>query len=220
MQRNLIIIGASGHAKVIIEIIETLGNYSIIGLIDSFKCKGTRVFGYEILGQDKDIPYLSKTYNVFTGVIAIGDNWTRKNIYKDIKKHLPDFNFISAIHPKSIIDKNVKIGRGAVIMAGAVVNSDAKIGDFCVIHAQASLGHDSKMNNYSSLGSNATVGGNVKIGALSAIALNANVIQGISIGTHCVIGAGALINRKIGGYKMVYGVPGKVIKKISKGETW
>ncbi|MFB9057599.1 acetyltransferase [Mariniflexile ostreae] len=220
MSKNIIIIGASGHAKVIIDIIEQLEDYTIVGLIDSFKPKGSFIFQYEILGNEKDIPALSQTYDFYAGIIAIGDNWTRKNIYKKIIKIVPEFEFISAIHPKSIIGKGVKIGKGTVIMAGAIVNSDAKIEDFCIINTGALLEHDCNLGKFASLAPNATVGGNVKIGAFSAICLSANVIQDISIGIHSIIGAGALVNRKVGDYKMVYGIPGKVIKEIAKGEKY
>lgn len=220
MPRNIIIIGASGHAKIIIDIIEQLGYYHIVGLIDSFKPKGSFIFEYEILGSENDIPKLSEIYNFNTGIIAIGDNWTRKKIHKKIIKIAPSFEFISAIHPKSVIGKNVKIGQGTVIMAGAIVNSDAKIEDFCIINTKASLGHDGYLGKYASLAPNVTIGGNVAIGAFTAISLSASVIQNIHIGKHSIIGACALINRKVGDYKMVYGVPGKVIKHIGKGEKY
>ncbi|WP_406683897.1 NeuD/PglB/VioB family sugar acetyltransferase [Seonamhaeicola sp. MEBiC1930] len=217
---NIIIIGASGHAKVIIDIIERRGEYNIIGLIDSFKAIGSKVFNYRIIGHEKDIPSLKNSYNFESAIIAIGDNWTRKIIFQKIIKIQPDLSYISAIHPDAIIGKNVKIGKGTVIMAGVIINSDAKIGEFCIINTKASLGHDSHLKNYSSLAPNSTIGGNVKIGSCTAICLSASVIQDISIGKHCIIGAGSLIIRDVQDNFKVFGIPGKIKEKITKGQKY
>ncbi|UKM63944.1 acetyltransferase [Flavobacteriaceae bacterium GSB9] len=217
---NVVIIGASGHAKVVIDIVERLNQYSIVGLIDSFKPIDSSIYNYRVLGNENDIPRLSKSHNFKLGIIAIGDNWTRKLIYEKIKKISPDFDYISAIHPNAVIGKNVKIGKGTVIMAGAVINSDANIGKFCIVNTKASLGHDSILKKYASLAPNSTIGGKSTIGACSAICMGAIIIQDISIGKHSIIGAAALINKNISDYKMVYGIPGKIIKSISEGEKY
>jgi len=217
---NIVIIGASGHAKVVIDIIERLDEFFIIGLIDSYKPKDSFVFDYRILGKEDDIPVLSEIYNFNTGIIAIGDNWTRKLIYGRINEVSPNFKFISAIHPHAIIGKNVIIGKGTMIMAGAIVNSDAKVDDFCIINTKASLGHESVLEKFSSLAPNSTIGGNVKIGAYTAICLSASVIQDVKIGKHSIIGASSLVNKNVEDYKMVYGIPAKVIKSIKQGEKY
>ena len=191
-KKNIVIIGASGHAKVIIDIIERLNEFNIVGLIDSFKPINSKIFEYKIIGREEDIPELASKYNFNTGIIAIGDNWTRRKMYYKIKRISPKFDYISAIHPKSVIGKNVKIGKGTVIMAGAIVNSDAKIGSFCIINTKASLGHDSNLKKFASLAPNSTVGGSVTIGTCSAICLSTSVLQSITIGKHSIIGAGSL----------------------------
>ncbi|MFV0540097.1 MAG: transferase [Aestuariibaculum sp.] len=168
---NIVIIGASGHAKVIIDIIERENTYNIIGLIDTYKTVGDELFNYKILGKEEDIPKLKDIYNFNKGIIAIGDNWTRKKMKDQIEKIDLDFNFISAVHPNAVIGKDVEIGCGSVIMAGVIINSEAKVGEFCIINTKASLGHESIMKNFSSLAPNSTIGGNVKIGTCSAICL-------------------------------------------------
>jgi len=217
-KQNIIIIGASGHSKVVIDIIERLNNYNIIGLIDTYKSKRNKIFHYEILGTEENLYSLIKEFNIYAGIIAIGDNWIRKTIHEKITKMIPDFKFISAIHPNAIIGKNVKIGKGTVIMPGAIVNCDSKIGDYCILNTKSSLGHDGIMKNFSSLAPNATVGGNTVIGIGAAICLGANVIQNITIGNHSIIGAGSLVNRDIEGNKMAYGIPAKPIRTIINEE--
>ncbi len=217
-KQNIIIIGASGHSKVVIDIIERLNNYIIIGLIDTYKTKRSKIFQYKILGTEDNLYSLIKEFHINAGIIAIGDNRLRKNIHKKITKMIPDFEFISAIHPNAIIGKNVKIGKGTVIMPGVIVNSDSKIGENCILNTKSSLGHDGIMKNFSSLAPNATVGGNTIIGIGTAICLGANVLQNITIGNHSIIGAGSLVNRDIGDNKMAYGIPAKYVRTINEEE--
>ncbi|WP_418603861.1 acetyltransferase [Hwangdonia sp.] len=219
-KHNIVIIGASGHAKVIIDIIEKLNQYTIVGLIDSFKPIGTKLFNYKIIGRKEHIPELKKTHNFNKGIIAIGDNWARKKNHEKITTIDPGFEFISAIHPNAVIGKNVNIGKGTVILAGVIINSDATVGEFCIINTKASLGHDSEIKKYSSLGPNATVGGHVSIKTCTYIAMSATIIQSIKIGKHSIVGSGALIVRDVPDFSMVYGVPGKFIRKVAKAEKY
>lgn len=210
--KNILIIGASGHSKMIIDIVKKHNKYNVIGLIDSFKSIGEDVFGYKIIGNENDIPSLIKEHNIIGGIIGIGDNWTRKKIKETIEIKAPSLSFLSLVHPSAIIAEGVSIPEGTLIMAGAIINADAKIGSFCILNTKSSLGHDSYMSDYSSLASGAIIGGNVKIGYCSAISLGVSIIQNISIGNHTVIGAGALVIRDIDDYKMAFGVPAKEIK--------
>src|SRR5690606_20580746 len=192
----------------------------IVGLIDSFKPIGSKVYDYKVIGKEDDLPKLTLAFNFNLGIIAIGDNWTRKTMHDKIRKILPDFDFVNAIHPSALIGKNVTIKKGIAMMAGAIVNSDAKVGAFTIINTKASLGHDSQLKDFASLAPSATIGGNVTICTCTAISLGANVLQDISIGRHVIIGAGSLVNKNIADFKMVYGVPAKVIKTIEKGEKY
>ena len=217
---NIIIVGSSGHAKVIIDIIEKEGKYKIIGLLDAFKKPGMVSFGYQIIGKEENLPTLIKKYSVIGGIIAIGDNWVRNQVCQKIRIIIPDFFFIRAIHPSAILARNVNIGQGTVLMAGVIVNSDTQIGDFCILNTNSSIDHDSKMEDFSSLAPNSTAGGNVSIGAFSAISLGANIIHKISIGEHTVIGAGATVLKDIDSYSVAYGTPARVIRKRNKDDKY
>ncbi len=217
---NIVIIGASGHAKVIIDIIEKNNDYTIVGLIDSYKPTDYKLYDYKVLGKEKDIKKLKKIYNFNTGIIAIGDNWTRKQMHEKIIKSNPDFNFGKALHHKAVIGKNVSIGQGTVIMAGVIVNSDAKINDFCILNTKASLGHDAKMLNYSSLAPNSTIGGGVTIGICTAICLSSTVIQDLIIGHYCVVGTGSIVLKSIPDLCLYYGAPARFVRTIAKGEKY
>lgn len=215
--KKIIIIGASGHAKVVIDIIEKQNEFEIFGLIDSYKKVGEEIFGYKILGTEEDISNLKTTHNIYGGIIAIGDNWTRMSMYHKIIGVSKDFKFISAIHPGATLGKNIFIDEGTVIMPGVIINSDANVGKFCIINTNSSLGHDGMMKDFSSVAPGVTIGGSVTIGKSTAISLGASIIHNVSIGNYSIIGSGALIVEDVDDFKLVHGSPGKVIKTLKKG---
>lgn len=210
--KNILIVGASGHSKMIIDIIHKNKNYNIIGLVDSFKKIGDIIYNYKIIGKVTDVEVLRKELDVYGVVIGIGDNITRKSIKEQIQDVSPKLEFISVIHPSAILTDDIFIPQGTTVMAGVIINADAKIGEFCILNTNSSLGHDSTMANFSSLASGSTIGGNVNIGFCSAICLKASIIHNVNIGNHTVIGAGALVLKSIGDYKQAVGVPIDKIK--------
>ena len=210
--KNILIYGASGHSKMIVDIILKNKEYNIIGYLDSFKPINKTVYGYDIIGDLDSLPELIAEHSIEGIVIAIGDNYTRQHAYELISDIVTDIDFVSAVHPSAVLAHDIIIPRGTVIMAGAVLNADCKIGEFCILNTLSSLGHDSTMANFSSLASGVTIGGNVHIGLNSAICLKAAIIQNVSIGDHTVIGAGSLVLKSVGDHKLAYGHPVKTIK--------
>lgn len=219
-KKSIIIIGASGHAKVIIDIIEQRNMYKIVGLVDSFKTTGSDLLGYKILGTEHDVPYLLKTHDISGGIIAIGDNWKRFKMFEKILDQSTQFKFISAIHPNAVIGKNVFIDDGTVVVAGAIINCDTKIGKHCIINTNTSVGHECLINDFSSMAPGVTIGGNVVLEKYTAISLGASIIGNIKIGEHTVIGAGALVLKNMEAYKVAYGVPAKIIRNRSEGDSY
>jgi len=217
---NIVIIGSSGHAKVIIDIVEQEGKYKIKGIIDPEKIRGEKVLGYSILGQKEELPQLMELHSIRGAIVAIGDNYMRSEEVKRLKKICPEILFVSTKHPKSSIAKNVTIAEGTVIMAGAIVNPSCSIGSFCIINTNASLDHDSQMKNYSSLAPGVATGGNCIIGNCTAISIGASLSHGISIGDHTVIGAGSTVLENISSYKIAYGIPAKIIRDRVQGEKY
>jgi len=218
--KNIVIIGASGHGSVVLDIIEKEGKYNVVGFIDTYKGKARLKNGYEILGGEDELPYLMEKFNFSAGIVAIGDNWIRKKLADRISAIVPNFRFVSTIHPQAIIGRDVRIGKGTVIMPGAIINSNSFIGNFCIINTNASLDHDGVMGGYSSLAPRASTGGHVHIGQFSAICLGANVIEGINIGHHTVVGAGSLVVDNIKSHVVAYGAPSKVVRSRDEGEPY
>ncbi|MFM8950205.1 MAG: acetyltransferase [Bacteroidota bacterium] len=218
--QRVIIVGSSGHAKVLVDIFEKAGGFEILGFIDSYRAKGEKTLGYEVLGSEDDISFILAENSGCKVFIAIGDNWTRKLIYDRLKSSIPSVEFATAVHPSAQIGKDVNIGNGVAIMAGAVINSCTEVGDFAIINTNASLDHDCKMDAFSSLAPGVTTGGGVTIGAFSAIGIGANISHRICIGSHTVIGAGSLLLESCADQFLLFGVPAKVIRSRAIGEKY
>jgi sugar O-acyltransferase (sialic acid O-acetyltransferase NeuD family) len=133
---------------------------------------------------------------------------------------IPDFNFITVIHPSAAVSKDVMPGSGTVVMAQAAVNHGCRVGQGCIINTKASLDHNSVMEDFSSLAPGVTCGGLARIGCCSAVGLGADVLEKVAIGSHTVIGAGSLVNKDIGGNKVAYGVPVQVIRGRKSDEPY
>ena len=217
-KEKLIIIGASGHAKVIIDIVEKQSKYELLGLIENNPNLEKKLLGFGILGDES---ILSETiYNDVHLFIAIGDNWIRHLVKERISALHPNIKFGTLIHPSAQIAKGVKIGEGVCIMAGAIVNSDSTIDNFSIINTKASMDHDGHLGAFASLAPNATTGGNVTIGNFTSVGISATLKHGIQIGSHGVIGGGALVLKNFEDNQVVYGVPAKAIRSRIMGEKY
>lgn len=218
--QNVVIFGASGHGSVVLDCLEKEGKYNVIGFVDSYKKKDSKINGYQVLGSEFDLPYLINRFNIVGGIVAIGDNWIRKLIVDRILQIVPKFNFVNTVHPMSILGKDVLLGCGNVFMPGAIVNANSIIRNFCIINTNSSLGHDGIMESYSSLAPSVCCGGNLNLGQFSAISLGVNIINGIKIGKHSIIGAGSLVVENFGDNVVAYGSPAKLIRKRIIGEPY
>ncbi len=161
---NIVIIGSSGHAKVIIDIVQQEGKYNIAGLLDRYRKVDEQTLGYRVLGKEEDLPELMNVHCCKGAIVAIGDNFIRSKVASRVREICPDLPFVCAIHPKASIATDVSIGEGTVIMAGVCINPCSSVGRFCILNTNSSLDHDSTMEDFASLAPGATTGGNTKSG--------------------------------------------------------
>ena len=218
--KNILLFGGGLHANYCIDIIKKEGKYNIIGITDSIKEIGTELYGYKVIGRQEQLQELINKYNIHGGIITIGDNWSRKIVYDQIKKIIPDFKFVNAIHPSTIIGMNVKLGVGIVIMAGCIINPNSIIGDFCFLATGAQLDHDCKMGDYSSISAGSVTGGKVNIGKYSAITLGVTIMDRLNIGENTVVGSGSLVTKDLPDNVLSYGNPAKIIRYRQLGEKY
>lgn len=217
---KIIIIGAGGYSKVIVDIIQNDQKYEIAGFIDNNLPIGHKVLGYKVLGKEEEINNLVNKQEIFGGVIAIGDNFIRSNVEKKIKQLCNEFKFINCIHPKSYIAFNVVMGEGNVVMAGATINTFSEISNHCIFNTNCSIDHDNRIANFASIAPNSVTGGNVEVGEFSAIGIGATVMHNISIGYNCIIGASSLVNKDTKSNSVYYGVPAKFIRNHELGKKY
>jgi sugar O-acyltransferase (sialic acid O-acetyltransferase NeuD family) len=218
--KNIVLIGGGNQAHYTIDIINKEKKYNIVGIIDSIHDIGSDRFGYKILGRQEDIVKLVDQYNIEGGVISIGDNWVRYYVSEQIKKQIPNFNFVNAIHPSVIIGDNVELGEGIVMMAGCIINPKSKIGNFTFFATGAQVDHDCNIKNYSSISAGSVTGGYVTLGEFSAITLGVTVIDRLKIGKNTVVGAGSLVLKDLSDNVLAYGNPCKVIRTRKEGEKF
>ena len=190
--------GASGHAKVIIDILQS-ADVKVAGLFDD-KSTASQLCGIEILGQYKgeelDQPI----------IISIGDNKIRKAVTERVKAF-----FGKAIYAGAVVSPSAVIGEGTVVMQGAVIQSSVQIGKHVIINTCASVDHDCKIGNFVHISPQSSLCGNVEVGEGTHIGAGATVIPNIKIGKWAVIGAGAVVIRDVPDFSKVVGVPGKSI---------
>ena len=205
MKKQLIIIGAGGHGKVIADIAELVAAYKEIYFLDDNNT-GT-CLKHEIIGKTDDF---IKFVNKADFIIGIGNAIIRKRIFEKLEKYEADI--ISLIHPFSIVANSVKIGKGSVITAGAVINPDSLIGKGCIINTSSSVDHDVIIKDFAHIASGAHLAGHVFIGENTWIGAGAIVKNNISIDSDCMIGAGAVVVNNIQEPGVYVGVPAKKIK--------
>ncbi|CAG2137378.1 acetyltransferase [Cupriavidus numazuensis] len=214
---NIVIIGAGGHAKSVIDVVETQRKHHIVGLVDT---SPREVMGYRVLGDETALPMIVREYRIDGALIAIGDNSVRAQVAERIRALCPELRFPAAIHPATSIGRGTTIGEGSVVMAGAVINTCTTLGRHCIINTGACVDHDCEVGDYASLAPGIVTGGECKIGAFAAIGLGANLIHGITIGDDVIIGAGSLVARDIEPLTVAYGVPAKVVRTRRHGERY
>ncbi len=184
MNDKLMIIGASGHGRVIADIAKLNGYTTIEFLDDNDQLVSNG--NYKVVGTSKDI----NQYLDYDFVVAIGNNQIRKRFMEQLfsKVNLPVL-----IHPSSIIDTTVSIKEGTVVMANAVINANAVIGKGCIINTASTIDHDCFIDDYVHISPGAHLAGTVSIGKETWICTGSNIINNITITDHCVIGAGSTV---------------------------
>lgn len=192
--------GASGHAKVIIELAELL-SLPIGGLVDK-NPDLHELLGYTVSINEHEMKGKDNRF-----IISIGNNQIRKKIAQSL-----GVNFTTLIHPHSNISKRASIGEGTVVMAGVSVNSSSEIGRHVILNTNCSVDHDCIIEDFVHVSPNAALAGGVKIGEGTHVGIGASIIQGIKIGKWCTIGAGSVIIKDVPDYATVVGNPGTVIK--------
>ncbi len=192
--KEVVIIGASGHGKVIADIVASAGD-KVVGFLDDNP-------NINVLGKVSDYPKFSDKYFI----IAIGNADVRQRIANEIT-----VKWYTAVHATAVVSPSAEIGDGTVVMPNVVINASTKIGVHCIINTGAIIEHDNKIGDYSHVSVGSRIGGTVTIGSHSWIGIGSTLSNNVTICDRCTIGAGSVVVRDILEQGTYVGVPAKKI---------
>lgn len=207
---KVIVWGASGHALVVADILRLMGNYVVVGYVDSVSPhrKGESFGGAIIVGGQEELEELARS-GVNKLALGIGDCKARLKIADIALKS--GFTLITAMHPTAIVAATAHIGAGSVLCAASVVNPTARLGVAVIVNTCASVDHDCVIGDGVHLSPGVHLAGRVTVGRGTTVGIGSVARDGIRIGEGCIIGAGAVIVSDLPDHVVAYGVPARVI---------
>lgn len=191
--------GASGHGKVIKDILNANG-IDVQAYVDDNK-EIEECYGHKVL---HDAAGLSPI------IVSVGANNVRKKIVQRLKADNHNIGFGIAIHPSAVISPSAQIGEGSVVMAGVVINANAVIGRHCIVNTGATVDHDCVIEDYCHIAPGVNISGGVHVGECTWVGVGSCVIQCVEIGKNCMIGAGSVVVRNIPDGVTAYGNPARI----------
>ncbi len=208
MSKPIIVIGAGGHAKVVIGSLLAAGAEIIGALDDDVSLHGKNILGVAVLGGDSVLAgHEPKNVMLVNGIGSTSVPERRQAVFERLKEQ--GYGFAAVIHPSAVIAADVETGEGSQIMAGAVVQPGVRMGCNVIINTRAGIDHECRIGGHVHIAPGATLSGEVTVGEGSHIGTGATVIEGVSIGNRSVIGAGAAVIGDVAGGATVTGVPAR-----------
>lgn len=207
--KPVIVLGAGGHAKVLIAILKRL-DAAIIGATDADpKLAGATIMGVPVLGDDSAITaHVPTSVLLVNGLGTVKSTAVRRGVFERFIAR--GYRFATVVDPLALIVGPVEVGEGAQILAGAVVQPDAVVGANAIINTRASIDHDCRIGAHVHVAPGATLSGGVHVGEGAHIGTGAAVIQNMRIGTASIVGAGAAVVTDIPDGATAMGVPARI----------
>ena len=201
MKNKLLIIGASGHGKVVADIALKMNKWQSIAFLDDDKSIKTSM-GLEVIGTSDDVFTHIDEYEIFVG---IGSNTTRQRIHEMLETFGASIPIL--IHPNAVIGSQADIGIGTAVMAGAIINCCTKIGKGCIVNTGSTIDHDNNLEDFVHISPGAHLAGTVKVGKGSWLGIGTVVSNNINITNGCIVGAGSVVVKDITEPGVYVGVP-------------
>lgn len=208
MTPDLHVIGAGGHAKVIVELAHAAGR-NIAGIYDDQFEEHPGVLDYTVTGPIASFPDTPDVH----AIIAVGSNCFRQVI----DRRLQHVTWATLVHPFSWVSPSARLGPGTVVMAGVVVQAQATLGRHVIANTGCSIGHDCAVGDYVHLAPGSRLTGGVHLGEGSFLGTEASAIPGVTVGEWSIVGAGAVVSRSLPANITAVGTPAKVIKERPTG---
>jgi len=208
-----VVVGAGGHASVIVDVLEEMGNVEVVGFVSVGQ--NDTLYNYPRLGGDEALPSIYQS-GVRSALLAVGDNRRRASLMNVLLRC--GFSLMNAISPAAWISRHVAIGKGIAILPGAVVNARSTLGDAAIVNTNASVDHDCVLGRYVHIGPGVSIAGGVRLGEGVLLGTGSSVIPQVSIADWTVVGAGATVTRDLPANVLAVGVPAAVSKHIEWSE--
>jgi len=210
-QEGVIVLGASGHAKVVIELLRASGQRVdyCVGSSDSPQT----CLGVPVLRGDEHLQHLQES-GYHKTFVAIGSNALRQRLARAVRE--AGFDLVNAISPTALISPTARLGVGIAIMAGVVINAESVIEDLAIINTGATIDHDCWIRRAAHIAPQCALAGNVNVSEAAFLGIGCKVIPGIEIGEGATIGAGGVVVSNIPAGALAVGIPARVIKTMTK----
>lgn len=205
-KNRLLIIGAGGHGRVVADIAVKMNGWREIAFLDDEINKKSWI-GMKVIGLSRDMDQFLGDSEIF---VAIGDNQVREKMLNSLEQKGAMIPVL--IHPNSCIGRNVVIGKGTVIMPGAIINCCSSIGKGCIINTGTTVDHDNVIENYVHLSPGVHTAGDVRIGQGSWIGIGAVILNKINIVNRCIVGAGSVVIKDIKEAGTYVGIPARKLR--------
>jgi sugar O-acyltransferase (sialic acid O-acetyltransferase NeuD family) len=210
--KPLIIFGASGHARVIMDAARRSGQFDLIGVLDRDRPTGDSVDGAPVLGTDECLAEVVAAYRGVVGIIGIGEAGSRQAIANVARARVPDFLFTAVIHPSAILAPDVAVGPGTFIAAGVCVNTGSRIGIHAVLNTHCTADHDCLIEDFAFIGPGVSLAGTVRVHRGAFIGAGASIVPNVTIGAGAIVGAGAAVLDDVEPGMTVVGVPARPVR--------
>ena len=202
----VVIYGAGGQARVLLELMERAGICPLAGLVDDNPdLHGTKVDGILILGSPEKLGSLVRVHRIHRAVIAVGDNATRRRFAdhaRSIGLRLPVL-----IHPNAYVSPTAQLGDGTVVMPGAVVGAHSRLGELCIINTRAVVDHDCDLGDCVHVAPGTTLTGGITVGDSTLIGAGATILPNLIVGSNSIVGAGSTVLKNVPSDSTVVGCP-------------
>ena len=201
------LVGAGGHAKVVIEVARAEGRFDIVGVVDP-RPPAERVLGVPVLGGDEILPRL-RAEGVAWAFVALGGNAARERIGAGLRA--AGFRLATLAHPSAVVMPSARVGEGVVVMARVVVSAEARVDDLAILNTGAVVEHDNLIGVAAHVAPLAALAGNVRVGARALIGVGSAIRPGVSVGEDAVVGAGSAVVADVAAGTLVGGVPARAL---------
>ena len=212
MSVPVIVLGAGGHARVLIDVLR-IRAITVVGITSiELQDRNKKLDGINVIGNDEVIfSYTPESVHLVNGIGYTGKTEKRRALFEFFKKK--GYSFASVIHPSAVISPDVQLNEGVQVMAGTVIQTGSKIKKNTIINTKVSVDHDCIIGSHVHLAPGVTISGGVQVADDVLIGAGTTIIQGVRIGKKCSIGAGSLVLNNVKDGVTVFGVPAREVKR-------